>query len=348
MGLLSVTSPHVRQPGDTGAFMRQVIYATVPGALVLTWFFGWGVLVNLLIAITTALISEALVLRLRQRSPVFFLKDYSAVLTAVLLALAIPPTVPWWVTVVGVSFAIIFAKHLYGGLGSNPFNPAMVGYVLLLISFPLQMTSWLPPAELVSTQLGFGDQLLMSFNAAGLPQGIDAYTMATPLDSVKTWAGNEEKLASLPVLQGYLAGIGWEWVNAAFLLGGLYLLACGIISWQIPVAVLLGLAIPAQLFHWLDPLLYSAVPFHLLSGATMLGAFFIATDPVTACTSNKGRLIYGACIGVLVFVIRTWGGYPDAMAFAVLMMNLAAPTIDYYTQPRTYGHQVANKGLAKK
>jgi electron transport complex protein RnfD len=176
---------------------------------------------------------------------------------------------------------------------------------------------------------------------------VDAFTGATPLDSFRTWAGNAEQLASQPILHGHFAGAGWEWVNLAFLLGGIYLLARKIITWHIPVGMLAGMALIALPFWLVDDVHYASPVFHLFSGAAMFGAFFIATDPVSAATSRYGRLLYGALIGVLVWVIRSHGGYPDAVAFAVLLMNLAAPTIDYYTQPRSYGHRKAKRGASR-
>jgi len=352
MSVLHVTSPHVRRPIDTSGFMRQVIYATLPGVAVLTVFFGWGTFINIVLASTFAITTEAFIMKLRKRSVLFAISDYSAILTAVLLAIALPPSAPWWLTLIGVSFAIIVAKHLYGGLGSNPFNPAMIGYVLLLISFPLEMTAWLPALGTEGSQLNtldFMASLSLIFSGHIGTESIDAFTMATPLDTFKTYAGNDlDKLLVAPVLQGKLAGIGWEWVNVAFLAGGLYLIAKRIITWHIPVAMLLGLWLISGFFHTaVDNEVYASSTFHLLSGGTMLGAFFIATDPVTAATSNKGKLIFGFCAGILIYVIRAWGGYPDAVAFSVLIMNLSAPTIDYYTQPRTYGHTKSKSGYVK-
>jgi Na+-translocating ferredoxin:NAD+ oxidoreductase subunit D len=340
MSLITVTSPHTTRSGNhTGAFMRQVIYATVPGVVTLTWLFGWGTLFNLAVAIPVAVAAEATMRKLRGYDVGFALRDWSAVLTAVLLALAIPPTAPWWLIVIGVLAAIVLAKQLYGGLGMNPFNPAMVGYVVLLISFPLEMTRWIGPHEAPS----WFDSLRMTLASANA----DAFTGATPLDSFRTWAGNPEQLSAQPILHGQFAGLGWEWVNVAFLLGGIYLLARRIISWHIPVAMLAALALIALPFWLYDSSRYASPLFHLFSGAAMFGAFFIATDPVSAATSRYGRLIFAALIGVLVWVIRSYGGYPDAVAFAVLLMNLAAPTIDYYTQPRTYGHHKAKRGVVQ-
>jgi len=349
MAILNVTSPHLHKPVNTGAVMRQVIYATIPGIAIMLYFFGSAVLVNLVLAVLTALASEAAVLRLRHKPVNFYLNDYSAVVTALLLALPIPPTAPWWLTVIGTSFSVVVAKQLYGGLGMNPFNPAMVGYVLLLISFPKEMTSWLPAAGVTETAKALTPLQSLQLVFTGQISGIDSFTGATPLDTFKTYAGQPEILDSNPVLSGRMGGFGWEWVNMAFLLGGLYLIWRKIITWHIPVAMLGAMLVLAGIFHGaVDADNYAGALFHLFSGGTMLGAFFIATDPVSAATSNKGKIVYGIGIGALVYVIRTWGGYPDAIAFSVLLMNLAAPTIDYYTQPRTYGHNKPNKGLAKR
>ncbi len=349
MALLYTSSPHTHKPISTSRLMLNVVWATIPGTIALTYFFGFGTLINLALAIVIAIAAEALVLKLRNRPVSFFIKDNSALVTGLLLALAIPPSAPWWLVLIGVSFSVIIAKQLYGGLGSNPFNPAMIGYVLLLISFPQEMTSWLPAKGVAgATPIGLLDALQLTFTGNINGQSVDALTAATPLDTFKTYSGNIEYLAQSATLNGLFAGAGWEWVNLAFLLGGLYLIARKIITWHIPVAMLLTLLLISGLNYGIDTDAYGSPLFHLFSGGTMLGAFFIATDPVTAATSNKGKLIYGAGIGLLVYIIRTWGGYPDAIAFSVLLMNLAAPTIDYYSQPRTYGHNKANRGIATK
>lgn len=337
MSLLTVTSPHATQSAQgTGAFMRRVIYACVPGIAVMSWLFGIGTLLNLLIAIPAALLAEALVLQARGYNVRFALSDWSAVVSAVLLAIAIPPTAPWWLIVIGIIAAIVIAKQLYGGLGMNPFNPAMVGYVVLLISFPLEMTRWIAPGETPALT----DSLAMLLSSSQA----DAFTGATPLDTFRTWAGDGKQLAGQTILHGAVAGRGWEWVNLAFLVGGLYLLLRRVISWHIPLSLLAAMALIATPFWWFDSARFASPLFHLLSGGTMLGAFFIATDPVSAASSRYGRLIYGALIGITVWLIRSFGGYPDAIAFAVLLLNLAAPTIDYYTRPRTYGHRHAKRG----
>jgi electron transport complex protein RnfD len=336
------SSPHLPATNDVSRLMVQVMLALIPGALCLFWLFGWGVLINLAVATATAVAAEAAALKLRGKAVLPILSDGTAVLTGLLLGLALPPLAPWWIPFIGAAFAIVVAKQLYGGLGYNPFNPAMVGYVVLIISFPLQMTLWSPPRGIDGEMLSLVDTLGLMF-AQLPPEGatLDAVTMATPLDSYKTQIGQNltwSEIVSGPLF-GRFAGYGWEWVNLAFLVGGVWLWQRRAIHWQIPVAMLAGLFVTALLFYIADADSFASPLFHLFSGATMLGAFFIATDPVSAATTPRGRLYYGAGIGVLVYVIRTWGGYPDGVAFAVLLMNMAAPTIDYYTQPRVFGHK---------
>lgn len=346
MALLTLSSPHTHGTNHTGTVMLTVILATVPGLAVITGLFGFGTLVNVILASTVALASEALVLTWRKRPVMFFLRDNTALLTGVLLGLALPPFAPWWVTVIATSFAIVFAKQLYGGIGNNPFNPAMVGYALVLVSFPVQMTTnWALSSQVdASAVAGLGDTLSVIFASAGA----DGFTGATPLDAYKHLIdkSTSDDVFQQATFNGWLNG-GWEWVNLAYLLGGLFLIWRKIITWHIPVSMLLALSVCSLVFGW-DADMYTPVSLHLLSGATMLGAFFIATDPVSASTTSRGRLMYGAGIGVLLYIIRTWGAYPDAVAFAVLLMNFTAPFIDAYTQPRTYGHTKAKRGLTRK
>jgi len=340
MALPRFSSPHSHGPARTSWVMQQVLLATLPGLFALTAWFGWGTLANILWAAPVALAAEAAMLRLRGRGAMPALRDCSALVTALLLAIALPPASPWWLVTIGTGFAIVIAKHLYGGLGSNPFNPAMAGYVVLLISFPLEMTRWMAPAGAgVTATLGPLEALRASLGLLDAAR-LDALTMATPLDVLRQ---NQSLLvAELWARQpqfGRIGGAGWEWVNAGFLAGGLYLLARRIFTWHAPVAMLGALALMAALFYDGGSAASGGSPlFHLFTGATMFGAFFIVTDPVTSATSTRGRLIFGALIGVLVYLIRHWGNYPDAVAFSVLLMNFAAPLLDNYTQPRSYGH----------
>jgi electron transport complex protein RnfD len=312
--------------------MSQVLLALIPGILVYSYFCGWLIIIQIALASVFALGFEALLLWLRKRPLKPFLSDGSALVTAFLLALALPPLVPWWVTLVAVGFAIVFAKHVYGGLGYNPFNPAMVGFAVALISFPRELTTW--PA--LDNPVGLWDSLRIIF--IGMP-GIDAVSAATPLDSMKTQLSQNLSVAEIrqAPLFGYFGAKGWEFISLAYLLGGLWLVYRKIIGWQIPLGFLGSLFIIATFFSYLNPEHYPSPFFHLFSGAVMLGAFFIATDPVSAATSNQGKLIYAIGIGILVYVIRTWGGYPDGVAFAVLLMNMSVPMLDYYTRPRVFG-----------
>jgi len=341
VALVRITSPHAHGPLTTARVMQYVLLATLPGIVVLTGFFGFGTLVNILWGCLVALACEALALKLRRRPLKFYLGDFSALVTATLLCIALPPYAPWWLIAVGIAFSILLAKHLYGGLGYNPFNPAMVGYVILLISFPVQMTAWAPPR-------GVGDVpgLLQALQACFNPAAFDGVTMATPLDILKQ--NNSLLLEDLwkqnPQF-GRWGGVGWEWASIAFLAGGLWLLHKRVFTWHAPVAMLATLALMAAIFYDNGSSASGGSPlFHLLSGATMFGAFFIVTDPVTSAVSVRGRLVYGALIGALVYVIRVRGNYPDAVAFSVLIMNFAAPFVDHYTQPRTYGHQGGRGG----
>jgi len=353
MSFQIASSPHQHNQRSTSQIMRMVTLACIPGIALQAVFFGYGVIVQLILAIVTAWLSEALVLKLRGKKIMPRLTDHSALLTAVLLAVAIPPYAPWWLIVIGTAFAIIMVKQLYGGLGNNLFNPAMAAYVLLLVSFPLQMTQWLPPASLQSVQLTPADaacSVFTQYSCSGfsLPQlqtGVDGTTMATPLDTLRTDLNRGLTLDESLQKPGFyaFAGSGWLWVNLAYLAGGLLLLQQKIISWRIPAAVLGSLFVLSAFAVLISPGIFASPLFHLFSGGTMLAAFFIATDPVSASTTNKGRLIYGALIGTLVFLIRNFGGYPDAYAFAVLLANMAVPLIDYYTRPRTYGHRTRSE-----
>jgi electron transport complex protein RnfD len=325
-------------PPHTHQLMRLVLLATLPGLIALTWFFGFGTLTNLLWAVPAALGFEALALKLRGRPAAPALADCSALITAVFLAISLPPASPWWLILIGAASAILLAKQLYGGLGSNLFNPAMVGYAVLLVAFPLQMNNWAPPRGAGLATLG---PLAALYQSLDLPAaGIDARTMATPLDLLRqNSALLMSDLAGRHPQFGAWGGLGWVWVNAAFLAGGLFLLQQRIISWHIPVALLSALAFMSLLFYDGGSSASGGSPLlHLFSGATLFAAFFIATDPVTSPSTPRGRLIFGAAIGVLIFLIRHWGRYPDGVAFAVLLLNFALPLIERYTQPRVYGH----------
>ena len=355
MSFMRITSPHAHSPGNTGDVMKQVILATIPGLIALTYFFGPGSLINVIMMTAACVGVEAAILKLRRQPLKFYLGDYSAAVTGVLLGLALPPYCPWWLVAIGAISAIGIAKHLYGGIGYNPFNPAMIAYVILLISFPLEMSQWAEPR----TVLAQGKELIGPFSALshiwfGTPftGALDSWTGATPLDTFKQNNSLlvDQLYASDSLFStGRWAGAGWEWVNIGFLAGGIYLLYKKIFTWHAPIAMLAMLFICACIGYDNGSSNSLGSPlFHLLSGGTMLGAFFIITDPVSSAVSNRGRLIFGALGGLLIYLIRSFGNYPDAVAFAVLLMNFAAPFIDYYTVPRTYGHKKAKRATIKQ
>jgi electron transport complex protein RnfD len=335
-------APHVVAGFTVPRVMFLVLLALLPVAVAHVTVFGPGLALQLAVAAPVALACEAAALVLRRRPAGPALGDGSVLVTAALLAASLPPMLPWWLTALGTAVAVLLGKHVYGGLGYNLFNPAMVGYAVLLVSFPVAMTRW----PLAGVDLDWSELARLTVHCfySGQPPAdlrLDAWTGATALDALRT--GLRQRLTMEEIRGGaefgLLGAAGFVWVNVAALAGGLVLLARGIVRWQIPAAVLAGLAVPAALAHAVDPGAHPGALFHLFAGATMLGAFFIATDPVTAATSDRGRLIYGAGVGLVTWIIRRWGSYPDGVAFAVLLMNLAVPLIDRYTVPRIYGQR---------
>ncbi len=333
-------APHLPAQTQVNKIMLQVLIALIPGIFAMTWFFGIGVLVQIMLAVIFALGLEWAMLKVRGKPVKLFLYDYSAVITAILFALCIPPLAPWWISLLGMIFAIVIAKHLYGGLGHNVFNPAMVGYVVVLIAFPLELTRWLPPRELAE-YVPSAWQSLQTIFSGNLPVSLawDAVSQATPLDLLKDGVEQNHLISEIrqnPIFGDY-GGHGWEWVANFFALGGIWLIWRRVISWHIPVAIIatvIFLTLPAWLY---DPSINPGPMQHIFSGALILGAFFIATDPVSGCASRRGKLIFGLGVALLTLSIRLWGGYPDGIAFAVLIMNMFAPLIDRYTRPRVYG-----------
>lgn len=336
-------APFVTPATDVSAMMRQVLYALVPAALAYVWYFGPGFAFNLLIAAIFCVGGEAAMLRLRGKPIEPSLRDYSALVTAALLAFALPALTPWWVTATAALFGIVVAKHLYGGLGFNLFNPAMTGYVVVLIAFPMDLNLWTAPriGDLDYHYLTLFETARYTLTGT-FPDylSFDSVSRATPLDVVKAGLNS---MSTFEEMRGYsmmgdFGGRGWEWIGNFTAMGGAWLLLRKVIRWHIPFGVLAGLLVPAGLFYFIDPALHPSPGFYLFSGGTILCAFFIATDPVTAATSPKGRLVYGLGIGLLIYAIRHWGSYADGVAFAVLLMNMAAPAIDYVTRPRIVGH----------
>ena len=344
-----VAAPHTTTTNSAGRVMATVMAALVPATLFGFWLYGWPAVYLWLITVGFAMLGEAFCLRLmgRQATPVLF--DGSAMLTGWLLAVSLPPWAPWWIGAFGGLFATVLGKQVFGGLGQNLFNPAMVARVALLISFPLQMTAWVAPLPLFSAGApGLIEGLQITLK--GVAPGFDAVASASLLGFAKT-----ELSRGVDLLQSMLHAPAQTWYGsrsgslgetAAWLIagGGVAMMFLRIITWHIPVAMLAGIAVPAAILHAVDPARYMDAGTHLLSGGAMLGAFFIATDYVTSPNTQKGQLIFGAGCGLLTWVIRTWAGYPEGVAFAVLLMNSLTPIIDSYVRPRIYGRD--RKGVA--
>lgn len=311
--------------------MGVVLLGCAPGILALFWLQGWGVLINLMLCASAALLTEALLLALRKQPTESALSDFSALVTAVLLAAALPSQAPWWLPFCATVVAIGLGKQAFGGVGRNLFNPAMVGYAFVLLSFPQQMHHW--PGQAV----GLIDSLLQAFNPA---DQIDAWASPTVLDALKhNRSLTIDELFSQNPAFGHLGGRSSEWVNLAFLLGGLFLLQRKVCTWHAP-AGLLGALFLCSLLGWNgsgsdshgSPLL------HLFSGSTMLAAFFIATEPVSGCRRPLARLVFGMGCGLLIYLIRIWGNFPDGTAFAILLMNLTVPGLDRWAERREQVH----------
>ena len=327
--------PHTHSGDSVRGTMLRVCLALLPALLCQLWYFGWGILIQCLLAVGAAYVFEYGMLVLRKKPVSLFITDGSVLVTALLFAFTISPCAPWWVTVSGMFFAVVFAKHLYGGLGFNPFNPAMAGYVFVMLCFPLSMNIF-PHAGAAAPDLVLYLQVIFSAHGGA---GIDALSGASPLNYMKSQLGLMAMVSEIRTdpMYGTLAGQGYEIVNLAMGAGGIALLLLGVIRWRIPAAVLGGLFCSAMVFYFYDGETYASPLFHLCAGGTMLTAFFIATDPVTAPATPRGGVYYGLLIGVIAYIIRVFGGYPDGFAFAVLIANSASPLIAHYTRPRVLG-----------
>jgi RnfABCDGE-type electron transport complex D subunit len=345
-------APHAHAGTSVQRIMLRVMAALVPATLYGFWLYGWPAIILWCVTVGYAALGEAFVLRLGERPVRPALADGSVILTGWLLALSLPPWAPWWIGAVGGAFAAIVGKGVFGGIGQNLFNPAMIARVALLISFPVEMTQWIGPQPLFSAQApGLLESLAITFT--GLPQA-DAVTSASLLGHVKTELSRGIPLAEAlhgqfdagHVLGGMRTGSLGETSALLLLACGIALLRLRVFTWHIPAAMLAGVALPAAVMHAIDPLRHAGAEVHLLSGGLMLGAWFIATDPVTSPSSRGGQLLFGAGCGLLTFVIRTWGGYPEGVAFAVLLMNAVTPVIDRYLKPRIYGRTRKGEGFA--
>lgn len=337
-----ISGPYLRKDKSVRRTMMLVMAALVPATFYGFYLYGWPAIILFGITLGSAMAFEVICLILAKRSVSTFTSDGSAILTAWLLAISLPPWSPWWIAVVGSGVAIIIGKQVFGGLGQNVFNPAMVARVVLLISFPLEMTSFVAPTPIFSSAApSFADSvgIIFGFN------DIDVVTGATLLDSIKTELGNggvisgvleEQYTPGHWIIGNHIGSLG-EGPDLLLLLGGIALIYTRVIRWHIPVVTLLTLAIIATVFNLIDADRYPDAMVHLFTGTTMLGAFFIATDPVTSPSSPKGQICFGIGLALLIYVIRTWSQYPEGMSFAILLMNALTPLINRYLRPRIFG-----------
>lgn len=340
------SAPHIPNTNTVAKVMLTVWLALIPAMLAHVFFFGTGIIIQLVLSIGFALMFEAISLKLLNKPIKLFLKDYSAVVTGILFALCLSPVAPWWISFIGMFFAIVVAKHLFGGLGQNIFNPAMVGFAVVLISFPQSMSIWLAPESICPYALSFYENLQAIFlNLFPSHIEFDTLTQATPLDSIKSGLRQELAISEITAqpLFGNFGGLGWEWIANFYFLGGLFLIYKRIITWRVPAAVILTTIAFSLPFNLYDADQFISPLQHLFSGGLMLGAFFIATDPTTGCSSHKGQLYFGAGVAIMTILVREFGNFPDGLAFGVLLMNMSAPLIDRLTIPKPFGKKDREK-----
>ncbi|PLY01175.1 MAG: electron transporter RnfD [Desulfuromonas sp.] len=317
------SSPHLHSGSSTERIMLDVLIALAPASLVAVVLFGWPALLVLVLAVGGCLATEA-VCQLAMKRPLT-LRDNSAAITGVLLALNLPPSLPWWMVLLGAVIAILIGKQIYGGLGYNPFNPALVARVVLLISFPVQMTRWTAPEPFKFM--------------------VDGVSAATPLGEMKSSVMLSGKLPEAlqagysDYLFGAMSGCIGEVSAVALLIGAAYLFWRKVISWHIPVTFLGTAVLMSGVFWLVDGSRYPSPVFHLLTGGMLLGAFFMATDMVTSPITPRGMIVFGVGCGVLTILIRLFGGYPEGVSFAILLMNAATPLIDRFTRPKVFGYR---------
>lgn len=320
-------SPHVHNGDSVQKNMYGVLIALIPAFLMSLYSFGLGALVVTATSVAACMFFEWAIAKFLLKKDRVTITDGSAIITGVLLAFNVPSNLPIWIIIIGALFAIGVGKMSFGGLGCNPFNPALAGRVFLLLSFPVQMTTWPAVGQLTAYT--------------------DVTTCATPLNLMKqAVAGNADALSQLPsslsMLLGTDSGSFGEVSALAILLGLAYMLWKKIITWHIPVSILVTVIVFTEIMHFVNPAAYASSIYHLGAGGLMLGAVFMATDYVTSPMTHRGQLIYGVCIGLLTVIIRLFGAYPEGMSFAILIMNAFTPLINTYVKPKRFG-EVAKK-----
>jgi len=322
MNTLLLSAPHIHSGMTVSKLMRQVILGLLPALILGLYLFGERALLLVFASLIAGLITEWLCQKC-QKNPIGNLLDNSAIVTILLLVMSLPPHFPWYLGALGAAIAVIFGKQVYGGLGQNLFNPAMLARVALLISFPVEMTNWPSPEPIAPA-------------FSGLNELIDGFTGATTLGSVMETGNSTLHIKTLPLLFGISPGSLGE-SPLLLLLGGIWMAWKKVIDWRISVSLLIGCLVPSVIAWWLSPSTILSPLAQMSSGGIILAAFFIATDPVTSPTTPKGRIWYGIGCGLLVFIIRVFGAYPEGVAFAILLMNAISPLIESVTKQRAYG-----------
>ncbi|MFW5974644.1 MAG: RnfABCDGE type electron transport complex subunit D [Bacteroidota bacterium] len=320
-------SPHVHQDLTVPNLMYGVVIAMIPAMLIAFYMFGLGAARVFLITILACLFFEYVIQRYLIKGPIT-INDGSALVTGVLLAFNVPSSVPTWMLIVGALVAVGMGKMSFGGLGKNPFNPALVGRVFMLISFPVEMTTW--PKPIVSRSY---------FSFSGMDEKVmDTITGPTPL-AILQEEGAGAVSANMNLLLGQMSGSMGEISALALLIGGLYMLFRKIITWHIPVAYFGSAFVLAGILWMVDPTMYADPLFHMVTGGMMLGIFYMATDYVSSPVSAKGQIIFGVGAGVLTILIRVFGAYPEGVSFAILIMNAFTPLINSQIKPKRFGHK---------
>lgn len=330
------TSPHVVSGYAVETIMGNVLLALAPATLFGLWAFGTGAALVLATAIASCLLAERIAGAWIGRRGT--LGDYSAAVTGLLYGLTLPPSLPLWMVVVGGLISIWIGKSLFGGLGANPFNPALVGRAVMQATFPVPMTTWIVPFAADRFTAIPASVLALPFTRPA----VDATTAATPLS---LWKFSHQPTGEVDLALGLVGGSLGETSAVLLLAGGLWLVARNLMSWRIPVAIFAVVAGGSAALHLHDPARYASAGFMLFSGGLMLGALFMATDMVTAPVTQRGRWAYGALIGALVVLIRVWGGMPEGVMYAILLGNAAAPQFDRMLESRVFG-TVRRKGAA--
>ena len=301
------SSPHIQTNENVTTVMRDVIIALLPATIAAIYYFRFGAIVNILVAVLGAVAAEYLIQKLMKKP--ITIKDYSAAVTGLLLAFNVPSTLPWWMTLIGSVFAIAVVKQLFGGLGHNFINPALAARAVLLASWPVEMTSW------VTT-------------------GADAVATATPLAVIKGVEAGATSASMFDLFIGNVGGCIGETSAILLIIGGIYLIYRGVITYVIPTYYIGTVAVLTFIFSGFD---ISMLSYNILAGGLILGAFFMATDYTTSPVSKKGQIIYAIGCGLLTAVIRYYGGYPEGVSYSILLMNVATPLIDKYISPRVFG-----------